>query len=216
MNNGARPAGAGRLIAFILAVILHAALLLFAVVGIKTTIEDRETRADIMRLADIRERPEPPAPAPPSAERPPLPVSAADTAAVTVIDSDVDARPPAPGETAVTGGTAPAETVEFLPMHLVSERPRFSEAELKRRTVYPPIAQRAGVEGTVYLEIFVDSAGAVQAVTILKEDPPDRGFGEAAARAFRGLTGEPARANGVPVACRYRYPVRFELTRNSP
>jgi protein TonB len=96
-------------------------------------------------------------------------------------------------------------------MHLVSHLPRFSEEELKRRVVYPPIAQRSEIEGTVYLEVFVDREGFVRSVTILKEDPSGRGFGEAAQKAFIGLKGSPALANGEEVAVRYRYPVRFTL-----
>jgi protein TonB len=46
---------------------------------------------------------------------------------------------------------------------------------------------------------------------VLKETPPDKGFGAAAVAAFKGIKGAPAEANGKPVAVRYRYPVRFEL-----
>jgi protein TonB len=96
-------------------------------------------------------------------------------------------------------------------MHLISNLPKFSEDEIRKKLVYPPMAQRAGLEGTVYLELFVDARGLVRSVVVLKEDPPDRGFGEAAVRAFTGLQGNPALANGETAAVRYRYPVRFSL-----
>jgi protein TonB len=63
----------------------------------------------------------------------------------------------------------------------------------------------------VYLELFVDKDGLVRNITILKEDPSGRGFGEAAVKAFQGLKGVPAQANGATVAVRYRYPVRFSI-----
>jgi protein TonB len=96
-------------------------------------------------------------------------------------------------------------------MHKVSQPPVFSEEDILKSLVYPPIAQRSGLEGMVYLEIFIDSRGLVQRVDILKENPENSGFGEAAAKAFRGRTCTPAFANGAAVAVRYRYPVRFKL-----
>jgi protein TonB len=96
-------------------------------------------------------------------------------------------------------------------MHRISVTPSFSEEEIRRRLIYPPIAQRSGLEGMVYLELFIDPQGNVLRIIILKEEPQGRGFGEAAVRAFQGLHGTPAEANGTPVAVRYRYPVRFRL-----
>jgi protein TonB len=189
---------AGRSTPILIAVAAHVLLLFFAVFTIKTVINAPSESAGVIRLADIREE------APPK----PKPVAAASTSelvATTVVETD-DA---VSGESFVEAGEG--DIIDFLPMHLVSQLPRFSEDEIRRKVVYPAIAQKSEVEGTVYLEIFVDSYGAVRSVTILKEDPPDRGFGEAAAKAFQGLKGSPAMANGKEVAVRYRYPVRFTL-----
>jgi protein TonB len=187
---------ARRSVSVLIAVLAHILLLFFAVFTVKTVINAPSESAGIIRLADIREE------APPKPQ--PVPAAATTEAvAVTVVETD----------DAVSGESFSGEgdVIDFLPMHLVSQLPRFSEDEIKRRVVYPAIAQKSELEGTVYLEIFVDSYGAVRSVTILKEDPPDRGFGEAAAKAFRDLKGSPALANGKEVAVRYRYPVRFTL-----
>jgi protein TonB len=96
-------------------------------------------------------------------------------------------------------------------MHRISVAPVFSESEIKERLVYPPIALRAKLEGMVYLELFVDHTGQIRQITILRETPENRGFGEAAIKAFQGLRGTPAEANGAAVAVRYRYPVRFAI-----
>jgi protein TonB len=96
-------------------------------------------------------------------------------------------------------------------MGSISVPPVFSEQDIRRNLVYPSIARRSGIEGLVYLELFIDSRGQVQRINILRENPENRGFGEAAAAAFRGLSCKPAEANGRPVAVRYRYPVRFRL-----
>ncbi|MDR0450785.1 MAG: energy transducer TonB, partial [Treponema sp.] len=114
-----------------------------------------------------------------------------------------------PAET-VSLRPAPAEEV-YLQPHQVEVPPQFNEAEIRRAMRHPPIAQRSGIEGTVYLELFVDREGAVQRITVLKEDPPGRGFAEAALRAFEGLRGSPAQANGRNVSARIRYPVSFRL-----
>jgi protein TonB len=111
--------------------------------------------------------------------------------------------------------SAPVATVqvqeEYLSMHKISVPPVFSEQDLLKRLVYPTIALRSRVEGIVYLELFVDKQGAVQNIVILKEEPTGRGFGEAAIKAFQGYSGTPAHANGIPVAVRYRYPLRFTV-----
>jgi protein TonB len=96
-------------------------------------------------------------------------------------------------------------------MHQVSTPPQFDPNALLVDLVYPPIALRAGIEGRVILELFVDRSGMVQRIEILQENPTDRGFGEAAVKLFTGRQGIPAIANGQAVAARYRYPVTFRI-----
>ena len=183
-----------RLFSVLTAVLVHILILFFAVFTIKTVASAAGERSDVMKITDIEEElPKPP---------PSVFSSSENVAEIMVESDDILLRDLNSG-----GGDA----INFLPMHLVSHLPRFSEDELKKRVVYPPIAQRSEIEGTVYLEVFVDREGTVRNVTILKEDPPGRGFGEAAVRAFLGFKGSPALANGREVAVRYRYPVRFTL-----
>ena len=176
------------------AILIHVLLLFFVVFTIKTAAAITGERADVIKLADIEEE---------IPKSPPSLSSSTEIVAEIMLESDdVESADSYSG-----GGNA----INFLPMHLVSQLPRFSEDELKKRVIYPPIAQRSEIEGTVYLEIFVDSKGKVINAAILKEDPPGRGFGDAAVKAFLGFTGSPALANGKEVAVRYRYPVRFAL-----
>jgi protein TonB len=70
---------------------------------------------------------------------------------------------------------------------------------------------RSNIEGTVYLELFVDPQGVIRQISILKETPEGRGFGEAAVNAFKGIQGKPAESNGQIVAVRFRYPIRFTI-----
>jgi protein TonB len=195
------------MVSFSAAAAIHLALLFLAVFTVTTVTEKAvETSPQVMKLADIREMPEPEAP---RIVREPVPDSS-EPLAEHMIESDDN--PPQTGNPETgdreTGG---GEAFDFLPMHLVSKRPEFPDDEIVRRTVYPPMAQRAGIEGTVILELFVDRLGVIRNISILKEDPPGRGFGEAATRAFQGLRGSPALANGEAVASRYRYRYQFRL-----
>jgi protein TonB len=129
--------------------------------------------------------------------------------AETMIETDE-----APDQTVVSGIIAPSYgsgQEDYLPMHRVSVAPVFSENEIRDRLIYPPIALRAKLEGIVYLELSVDRRGQVRQITVLRETPENRGFAEAAVKAFEGIQGVPAQANGAAVAVRYRYPVRFAI-----
>lgn len=216
---------------FITAAVLHLLLILFFTATVKNTAALPEQPLTVMKLMDFEEEVPPPLPSPPPPSPdpepepeplPPLPVndveSTLEAIAETMIETDdaPEVQAAAPG-TAIASPT-PVQAAgsgsisgdgEYLPMNAISVPPVFSEKEILAALVYPPISLRAGIEGRVYLELFVDRQGVVQKVAIVRETPPNRGFGEAAAEAFRGLKGKPAELNGAPAAVRYRYPVRF-------
>ncbi|MDR2158970.1 MAG: energy transducer TonB [Treponema sp.] len=193
-----------RALVFIAAAALHGGLICFLAFNIRGTPQAVPETAAVMKLADLaEERPPPP---PPSA--PLSPQNAAETVAEHFEETET-----APQETAVPQAVpvprAPDE--EYLPMHLVSERPVFDEEKINTAVIYPPIARRSGIEGRVILELFVDREGWIRRVAVLREEPPGRGFGEAAARAFQGIRCVPARANDENVSARLRYPVTFKI-----
>ncbi|ULQ58869.1 energy transducer TonB [Brucepastera parasyntrophica] len=195
-----------RLVSFIIVAALHL-IVIFSLVFTINQEPARETEiAGVMKMVDIREAPPPP----PLRETPP-PETLSNT--VEAVASTMIATEEPPPET-VTSSVPHVlhEVVDFLPMSKISVLPVFPEDEIRRATVYPPIALRSGIEGTVYLELFVDRDGNIRDIKILKETPENRGFGEAAVNAFRGVKGKPAESNGQPVAVRYRYPVRFKIS----
>jgi protein TonB len=201
-----------RLIIFLTVAGIHAVFILFFVMRLKAASVIIEQPAMVMKLTDIQEEdPKPPLPPPPPPPEYTEPASnTVEAIAETIIETDE-----APDQIVVSGIIAPQRMEytqeDYLPMHRVSEPPVFSEQDLKDRIVYPPLALRAKIEGLVHLELFVDHHGQVQQIRILRENPENRGFGEAAIKAFQGLKGEPAQANGAAVAVRYRYPVRFAI-----
>ena len=99
--------------------------------------------------------------------------------------------------------------LEYLPQHMISEMPIIPVKQLNSKKVYPPLANKQGIEGTVFLELYIDQNGNIRNIVILKD--PGYGFGEAAIKALKGIKCIPAKTNGIPVAVRIRYPVRFKL-----
>ena len=99
--------------------------------------------------------------------------------------------------------------IDFLPQHKISELPVLPTDEIRNKIVYPPLANKQGIEGIVYLELYIDQRGELKNVVVLKD--PGYGFADAALKAIEGIKCAPAKANGIPVAVRYRYPIRFTL-----
>ncbi|MEE3410905.1 MAG: energy transducer TonB [Treponema sp.] len=97
----------------------------------------------------------------------------------------------------------------FLPQHKISSVPVIPIREVLSKIEYPPMALRQGIEAVVYLELFIDSKGAIKNIKVLKD--PGHGFAEAAMAALKGIICVPANANGKNVAVRYRYPIKFTL-----
>jgi len=186
-----------RLIIFIFAAVLHLLVLFFLVFDTERLNMDALENARVMKLTDIDEEIPPP---PPDPEIPMV-----EEIAETMIETDIP-----PVQTVVAAGTLNTQD-DYLPMHQLSSPPQFEANAITADLVYPPIALRSGIEGRVILELFVDRTGTVQRIIILREEPEDRGFGEAAVRAFTGRKGTPAIANGEPVSARYRYPVTFRI-----
>jgi protein TonB len=201
-----------RFITFVLVALLHGVLILFLAVKVNTALQETDEPIPVMKVLDLAEDEPPPPPPPP--EPPPDNPNAVESIAETMIVTEEvpeEQTVGAPGTLAVSRAPSVEGVIEYLSMGKISATPVFSEREILRNLVYPPIAQRSGIEGIVYLELFIDSRGEIQRIEILREEPPNRGFGEAAATAFRNVTCKPAEANGVAVAVRYRYPVRFKL-----
>jgi protein TonB len=203
-----------RLILFLGVAGLHAVFIFFFVIQIAAApARAAEETALVMKLTDLAEE-EPPAPAPYVPPPPPEHTEPASNTVEAIAETMIETDE-APEQIVVSGIIAPSQgnsgQDEYLPMHRVSVAPIFSEREIRDRLIYPPIALRAKIEGMVYLELFVDRHGEVRRITVLRETPENRGFAEAAVKAFEGIRGTPAQANGTAVAVRYRYPVRFAI-----
>jgi len=198
--------GRVRFLTFTAVAILHVLIILLVAFNIETIIAVPEPVAGVMKLVDVEER------IPPPPERPPEPITnTMETVAETMIETDEAPPPPVVYTEPVPVPVAPPEEIVYLQQHLVTSLAVLPESEILRAVVYPPIALRSGIEGTAYLELMIDRNGNIRDILILRENPPNRGFGEAAVNALKGLKAQPAEANGVPVASRLRYNYTFKI-----
>jgi len=131
---------------------------------------------------------------------------------LTVID--LAAEPPpeegeAPGEEPEGGAALPAPPAAAIPAEPAPGLLEPPVAVTRVEPAYPDPARRAGVEGTVELEVAIDAAGRVTDVEVVRGLP--MGLSEAATEAVRHWTWRPARAATGPVASRRTVRVRFLL-----
>ena len=82
----------------------------------------------------------------------------------------------------------------------------------KIEPVYPPRAQRAGIEGTVTVEFTIATDGNVREIEIIKANPPDV-FDQAVINAISKWKFPPQTRNGKAVEKRARQEIRFSLQR---
>lgn len=99
--------------------------------------------------------------------------------------------------------------VEQMPQYPGGEAEMFKY--LARTVRYPEEAQKAGIQGAVYVTFIVEKDGAIQDVSVL------RGIGggcdEEAVRAVTAMPNwEPGMQRGKPVRVLYNLPVRYALS----
>jgi protein TonB len=196
---------------FLIVAVIHIVLIFFLTFKMKVDSQTPGENARMMRLTDFSEiEPEPPPPPPPPPKEI-VQIPQVESIAETMIETEE-----VPEQVVVAPGaiTEPAPAAspwdDYLPQGRVKVLPKFNEKDFYADLVYPPIAQRSGIEGRVTLDLFVDLNGYIQRIVVMQENPKDRGFGEAAVKAFTGKRGTPAYdADGRPVSSHYRYPVNF-------
>ena len=191
--------GRVRLIIFAAVTVLHLIIIFTVAIRTEAALKEAEAVAGVMKLVDIEEEPPPP----PENPLPEVQPAIAENLIETLV------TPPPVSASLYEPVSDLGEN--YLRSHLVSKLPVLPENEIVRATIYPAIAQRSNIEGTVFLELFIDSQGNIRDVRILRETPTGRGFGEAAVNAFKGIRGKPAEANGQAVAVRFRYNINFKL-----
>ena len=183
---------------FALVIAIHLIVLICVRFSIKTAVQEEEANAEIFKLVDVEEF-VPPPPPPPVIEKKEVVVNSV-KASENIQETEKEV---------VEVEEAPEE-IEYVPQHKISVVPEIPTKAILSKIEYPKMAMKQGIEGVVYLELFIDEAGNIRQVNVLKD--PGYGFAEAAVQALDGIVCKPALMNDKPVAVRFRYPVRFVLS----
>jgi len=166
---------------------------------INFTVVDEIETFDIPQTEQIK-IPEPPA-------RPSVPIASEDEffdEDITIEDTDFDdfddwdTPPPPPSE---------GPNVKFIPY----DKP--PKPVIPIRPLYPEIAQEAGIEGTIYIQFFIDKKGNVTEAYVMK-GIPNTGLDESALNAVKKSKWKPAQQRDKKVGVWQTVPVKFELTSN--
>jgi periplasmic protein TonB len=191
-----------RLISLSLAALICMGIVWMAFTGKFKAVTDMFDDADAVKV-EIEAKVKPPPPPPPPPDRPPPPpppeqrVPPPDLSAPptpTPIPLAIDPPPAPPTPSVITGA-------RWL------QRP--GQRDFDR--YYPTRANERGQSGRVQLDCLVDSTGRI-ACTVVSEDPPGWGFGDAAIRISRSFRMAPQTADGRPTSGgRIPVPITFRL-----
>ncbi len=95
---------------------------------------------------------------------------------------------------------------EFVPLE---KRPSFDPVELARNIIYPEVAKKAGIEGTVQVSIWISKSGKPTKVVI--RESPSTTLNNAAKDAIMQTTFSPGIQNNQAVGSWLTIPVVFRL-----
>ncbi|MFQ6112465.1 MAG: energy transducer TonB, partial [bacterium] len=84
-------------------------------------------------------------------------------------------------------------------------------AAIKRNLVYPDLARKAGVEGTVIVGVLIDERGNTIKTQVLKPSGLNIGFEKAAQEALINVKWKPAKQRDRAVKVWVSIPIRFSL-----
>ena len=97
----------------------------------------------------------------------------------------------------------------YLPFAEVMPQPVGGMGEIYKKIEYPEMAKKAGVEGKVYLLVYINENGGVDDVKVLKGI--GAGCDEAAENGIKQVKFTPGKNKGVPVKVKLSLPVIFKL-----
>ena len=179
---------------FSLVIAIHVIVLICVKFSVSNAVQEEEKVAEIFKLVDVEEFVPPPPP--PVIEKKEVVVNSVKTSEnIQETEKEV---------------VEIEEEIDYVPQHKISVVPEIPTKQILSKIEYPKMAMKQGIEGVVYLELFIDESGNIRRINVLKD--PGYGFADAAVAALEGITCKPAMMNDKPVAVRFRYPVRFVLS----
>jgi len=97
----------------------------------------------------------------------------------------------------------------YLPYAEVMPQPLGGFDAIYKNISYPEMAKKAGVEGKVYLLVYINEKGKVDDVKVLKGI--GGGCDEAAVNGIKEVRFSPGKQNGTPVKVKLSLPITFKL-----
>ena len=179
---------------FALVIAIQVIVLICVKFSVSNAVPEEEKNAEIFKLVDVEEFVPPPPPPPVIEKKEVLVNSVKASENIQETEKEVVEVP---------------EDIDYVPQHKISVIPEIPTKAILSKIEYPKMAMKQGIEGVVYLELFIDENGNIRRVNVLKD--PGYGFADAAIAALEGVVCKPALVNDKPVAVRFRYPVRFVL-----
>jgi len=166
---------------------------------------------EIVKVEDIDNTKQDSRPPPPA--RPPIPIEAPSADAIDDIDIssevDITKQQTAPLEPPKSEKKVEKEEEQYF--EVVEDPPTIigGMEALKKNLVYPDLAIRAGVEGTVIVLAYVDKSGNVTRAETIRAI--GGGCDEAAVDAVKKTKFTPGMQRGKPVNVKVSVPVKFRL-----
>jgi protein TonB len=167
------------------------------------TVKEKRKDTSIFKMVDVQEFIPPPPPEEEEEEEDIIEVVQQEKIVEDVIETEQTV-------VEVDPGTLNSQNPEdFLPQHKISKVPELPLEKILSNIIYPPLARKQGIEAIVYLLLYIDQEGIIRKIDVMQD--PGHGFVEAALEALENITCTPAEANGIPVAVKFRYAIRFTL-----
>ncbi len=175
----------------------------------KAEVIDIDAPQELIMTEDVEATKQETAPPPPP--KPPIPIEAPtddvlDDVEIESTDLDMEAEIAAPPPPKVE--EEEAEPVFFVAVEQMPE-PIGGIVAIQKSITYPEIARRAGVQGKVYVQAYVDELGNVTKVELIKGI--GAGCDEEAMNAVNSVKFIPGKQRGKPVKVKMYIPVVFRL-----
>lgn len=169
-------------------------------------------QTDVILIEDIPETEQLKKPPPPQRPQIPVAVESDDIPDdVTIMDTEIDLDAPPPPPPPPPGASKRREvSPTFLAWEVAAE-----VIEPKVQPIYPDIAQKAGVEGMVVLQIVVDEKGNVLDAVVVLASPAGI-FEDAALEAIYKWKFTPAMQRDNPIKVKMAQRIIFQLTAGRP
>ena len=106
-------------------------------------------------------------------------------------------------------GVSYSQEDPYLPFAQVMPQPVGGLESIYKNIVYPDLARKAGIEGKVYVLVYVNEKGGVDDVKVLKGI--GAGCNEAAIEGVKAVKFTPGKNNGVAVKTKLSLSINFKL-----